>query len=96
MPAWTVRRFDSDQEYVSYYRAVYSGGLRSVVLWYRLDPTIHNAAKAIASYESSLITPNHAYDKYVKGDTNAMNPHGLVSWGWFDLKHFGCGRLIWV
>jgi cytochrome c peroxidase len=31
-----------------------------------------NAAKAIAAYERTLITPNSAYDKYVGGDTSAL------------------------
>lgn len=30
--------------------------------------TMNNAAKAIAAYERTLITPNSAYDLYVKGD----------------------------
>ncbi|MCV6636133.1 cytochrome c peroxidase [Candidatus Albibeggiatoa sp. nov. NOAA] len=34
--------------------------------------TEDNAVKAIASYERTLITPNSAYDKYVKGDKTAM------------------------
>ena len=32
-----------------------------------------NAAKAVAAYERTLITPNSAYDRYVKGDTNALS-----------------------
>ncbi|MEJ2622216.1 MAG: cytochrome-c peroxidase [Candidatus Thiodiazotropha sp.] len=35
--------------------------------------TIDNIAKAIAAYERTLITPNSAYDKYVRGDQKAMN-----------------------
>ncbi len=31
-----------------------------------------NAAKAIAAYERTLITPNNAYDRYAKGGTS---PH---------------------
>ena len=34
--------------------------------------TIDNLAKAIAAFERTLITPNSAYDKYVKGDKTAM------------------------
>ena len=34
--------------------------------------TMDNAAKAIAAYERTLITPNSAYDRYVKGDKTAM------------------------
>jgi cytochrome c peroxidase len=35
--------------------------------------TIDNAAKAIAAYERTLITPNSAYDRFVKGDKTALN-----------------------
>jgi len=34
--------------------------------------TVDNAAKAVAAFERTLITPNSAYDKYVKGDRKAM------------------------
>ena len=34
--------------------------------------SMDNAAKAIAAYERTLITPNSAYDKYAKGDVNAL------------------------
>ena len=34
--------------------------------------TVENAAKAVAAFERTLITPNSAYDKYVKGDKQAM------------------------
>lgn len=39
--------------------------------------TIDNIAKAIAAYERTLITPNSAYDKYVRGDQTAMNEQQL-------------------
>lgn len=42
--------------------------------------TKDNATKAIAAYERTLITPNSAYDKYVKGDKSAMTAqqvHGM-------------------
>ena len=34
--------------------------------------TMDNAAKAIAAYERTLITPGSAYDRYVQGDTRAL------------------------
>jgi cytochrome c peroxidase len=34
--------------------------------------TMDNAAKAIAAYERTLITPGSAYDRYVKGDRKAL------------------------
>jgi len=36
------------------------------------DMTIDQTAKAIAAYERTLITPNSAYDKFVKGDKKAL------------------------
>lgn len=35
--------------------------------------TIDKTAMAIAAYERTLITPNSAYDRFVKGDKNALN-----------------------
>ena len=35
--------------------------------------TVDHAAKAVAAFERTLITPNSAYDKYVKGDKTAMS-----------------------
>ncbi len=35
--------------------------------------TVVNAAKAVASFERTLITPNSPYDQYVKGDKKAMS-----------------------
>lgn len=34
--------------------------------------TANNAAKAVAAYERTLITPNSPYDRYVKGDKTAL------------------------
>ena len=34
--------------------------------------TVDNAAKAVAAFERTLITPDSPYDKYVKGDKKAM------------------------
>lgn len=35
--------------------------------------TIDNAAKAIAAYERTLITPNSAFDRYARGEKGAMS-----------------------
>jgi cytochrome c peroxidase len=35
-------------------------------------PTIDNLARAIAAYERTLVTPNSAFDKYMKGNKKAM------------------------
>ncbi|HEB59181.1 MAG TPA: cytochrome-c peroxidase [Gammaproteobacteria bacterium] len=35
--------------------------------------TVDNAAKAVAAFERTLITPNSPYDRFVKGDKKALN-----------------------
>ena len=39
--------------------------------------TAENVAKAIAAYERTLITPNSRYDRYVKGETDALTDQEL-------------------
>lgn len=46
--------------------------------------TVDNAAKAVAAYERSLITPNSPYDKYVKGDKKAMTGQQVRGMNAFD------------
>ena len=42
------------------------------------DPmTVDNAARAVAAYERSLITPGSAYDNYVNGDKKALSEQQL-------------------
>ena len=45
--------------------------------------TVDNAARAVAAFERTLITPNSAYDKYVKGDKQAMTEQQLRGMGKF-------------
>jgi cytochrome c peroxidase len=35
--------------------------------------TVDNAARAVAAFERTLVTPNSPYDRYVKGDKAALN-----------------------
>ncbi len=51
--------------------------------------TADNAAKAIAAYERTLITPNSAYDKYVNGDLKALNEQQIRGMQLF--ADTGCG-----
>ncbi len=39
--------------------------------------TIDNVAKAIASYERTLITPNSPFDKFIKGNKKSLNPQQI-------------------
>ena len=50
--------------------------------------TMDNAAKAIAAYERSLITPNSAYDQYAKGNEKALTGQQLR--GLQTLASTGC------
>ena len=51
--------------------------------------TIDNAAKAIAAYERTLITPNSPYDRYVGGDTKALSAAAVRGMKLFEST--GCG-----
>lgn len=50
--------------------------------------TMENAAKAIAAYERTLITPNSAYDRYAKGDSKALTAQQVR--GLQTLADVGC------
>lgn len=47
-----------------------------------------NAAKAVAAFERTLITPNSTYDQYAKGNKNAMNEQQIRGMNTFASK--GC------
>ncbi len=50
--------------------------------------TVDNAAKAVAAFERTLITPNSAYDRYAKGDKKALNEQEIRGMKAFD--SIGC------
>ena len=50
--------------------------------------TIDNIAKAIASYERTLITPNSKFDQYMKGNKKAMNKQEIA--GMKLVEEIGC------
>jgi cytochrome c peroxidase len=50
--------------------------------------TVTNAAKAVASFERTLITPYSPYDKYVRGNHSAMNKQQIRGMTKFDT--IGC------
>lgn len=47
-----------------------------------------NATKAIAAYERTLITPNSAYDKFIKGDKSALSAQQIR--GMDKMAELGC------
>ncbi|MBT8129679.1 MAG: c-type cytochrome [Gammaproteobacteria bacterium] len=50
--------------------------------------TVDNAARAVAAFERTLITPNSPYDRYVKGDKKAMTEQQVRGMNTFDAT--GC------
>ncbi len=59
-----VERIKAIPGYVEQFKTVFGGG----------EPVSYdNIAKAIAAYERTLITPNSAFDRYVKGDKKALS-----------------------
>ena len=53
--------------------------------------TVENAAKAVAAFERTLITPNSPYDRYVKGDKQAMTAQQIRGMNTFaDAGCAGC------
>ena len=60
-----VKRVKEIPGYVPEFKKVFGGS----------DPvTFDNIAKAIATFERTLITPNSPYDRFVKGDKKALSP----------------------
>lgn len=52
------------------------------------DISIDTMAKALATYERTLITPNAPFDKYMKGNKRAMNPQQIR--GMKTVDEIGC------
>jgi len=75
--AQTVDTLKKDPMYVSAFATVYPDGI-----------TQENVADAIAEYEKTLITPNAPFDRYLKGDKNAITPEAKEGYALFKSK--GC------
>lgn len=65
--------------YVRQFKAVF-GGDQAV--------TVDNAAKAVAAFERTLITPDSAFDRYVKGDESALTKQQIRGMKLFE--SIGC------
>lgn len=63
--AW-LERLRSIPGYAAEFKAVFKSGI-----------TLDNAARAVASFERSLLTPNGRYDRYMRGDKNALSAQEL-------------------
>lgn len=72
-----AERLQEDKEFAGAFTAVYPEGLNQA--------TITNA---IAEYEKTLVTPNSAFDRYLKGDKAAMTAEQIKGYELF--KKFDC------
>ncbi|MBL1274582.1 MAG: c-type cytochrome [Ectothiorhodospiraceae bacterium] len=77
--AAVIARLQQIPGYVTQFKAVF-GGKKSL--------TYDNLAKAIASFERTLITPNSAVDLYLKGDKSALS--ASAKRGMQLVKKVGC------
>jgi cytochrome c peroxidase len=74
-----VERFKADRSYVDAFAAAF-GAAEPV--------SIEHLAQAIAAYERTLITPDSPYDRFVRGDQNALTPQQVRGMSLFESS--GC------
>lgn len=65
-PGALLKRLRSIPGYVTEFKVVFNS-----------DITLDHAAQAVASFERSLLTPNSRYDRYMRGDKNALSAQEL-------------------
>jgi cytochrome c peroxidase len=71
-------RLKSIPKYVELFKKAFPG---------EKDPiTIKNIAKAIAAFERTLVTPNSPFDRYLRGDKNALTPQQIKGMELFQGK----------
>lgn len=75
----SLPKLQKDAALVAEFKAAYPDGL-----------TVKNVLDAIATFEESLITPNCAFDRYLRGDDTALNDSEKKGLATFQ-KH-GCDR----
>ena len=72
-----VARLLRDPDFVAAFKASYRDGL-----------TPANLQNALATFVGSLVTPNARFDKYLRGDTQALTPDEVRGYQLF--KSYGC------
>jgi cytochrome c peroxidase len=72
-----VQKLQTTKRYKEAFDAIYKDGV-----------TKQNIANAIAEYEKTLITPNAPFDRYLKGDKNAISKKAKRGYELFKYK--GC------
>ncbi|MEW6313815.1 MAG: cytochrome c peroxidase [Pseudomonadota bacterium] len=81
-----VARLRADARYVASFKALYRNGVQA-----------ESIRDAIAVFERSLTTPNSRFDRYLRGDKNALT--AVERQGYQLFKNYGCvschhGRLV--
>ncbi len=76
---WTevIRKLSRDEQYQREFRAIWPDGIKAA-----------NIQNAIAEFERSLITPDSAFDRYLKGDDQALGTEARKGWDLF--RNLGC------
>jgi cytochrome c peroxidase len=72
-----VAKISGDKRYLAAFAAAYKDGV-----------TKANIQNAIASYERTLITPDSRFDRYLRGETNAITDEEKS--GYAKFKQYGC------
>lgn len=72
-----IAKFKKDSRYVADFSKIYKDGIQ-----------IHTIKNAIATYERSLITPNSRFDKYLRGDQQAITDQ--EKHGYMLFRAYGC------
>lgn len=72
-----VAKLQQDPAYAAEFRALYRDGMQP-----------RNIKHAIATFERSLITPNSRFDKYLRGDRDALTQDEIQGYQLF--KRYGC------
>jgi len=72
-----ISKLERDRDYVRAFRDLYPDGMESA-----------NIKDAIATFERSLITPNSPFDKFLRGDRQALTEQQLAGYQLF--KAYGC------
>lgn len=72
-----IAKLTLDPVYLKLFKGAYDDGINS-----------KNIINAIVTFEKSLVTPNSAFDQYLRGDKHALNTQQLK--GLQSFKEFGC------
>ena len=72
-----IQVIKQDPQYIDQFNASFPDGI-----------TVNNIKKSIARFEESLLTPNSRFDKYLRGDVEAITQDELRGYTLF--KQYGC------